>query len=693
MTASRPDSALIPGIQALRALAVSLVVIYHLWPNRLTGGYVGVDVFFVISGYLITAHMIREINERGRLSVVRFYERRIRRLLPASLFVLVVTIVATVVLLPRLRWESIFGEIIAASLYVENWVLGAKAVDYLAGGDPSPVQHFWSLSVEEQFYIAVPAGISLTVILVSRSLRHRDAWTGDRRRALTRWSTATVYAVVASASLAWSIVASQDEGTGYFSTSTRAWEFAAGGLLATASLPVLTTIVRSVLSLAGVALIGVAAVVLDGNSEFPGYLAALPVVGTCLILVATYRAGSPPMAANAPFRAIVFVGGISYSLYLWHWPLIVFARPLLGRELQTIDKVVIASLAVSLAIVTLRYVENPVRFAARTGLSRRRLIIRMALASATVVALGTGGLVWTSVSTDQTASAIASLATTQPACLGAAAMRAWNRCERPFAVTETVDPAFARSDVGVGVAVGRCELGVGAKLQEPCVFGGRSDPTGTVALLGDSHAGQLIETIDVAFRDRGLRLVTYVKASCPGMLPLAGTANDDCFAWGEAAVNAIASSTEIETVLIANATAKYRGETEFQLSEDLILATVHRLSAAGKRVVLVRDPPASDRGASGTGGTDFPTCVSEANGSYDPCAIARSQVVTIDAMVRVATNAKLPLIDLSESFCGQSRCHAVIGGLLVYADGGHITASYARTLAPAFGAAFDAAVR
>ena len=208
-----------PEIQALRAVAVALVIVYHLWPEAVPGGYVGVDVFFVISGFLITAHLTRPLLEGGRVSLVSFYARRIRRLLPASLLVLLAVAVATFVLMPQALWPAIGTQTIASAFSAQNWVLAAESVDYLAvAADASPLQHFWSLSAEEQFYLVWPLALIGAAVLAAR-LGGRPGPGGARGR---RAGIAAAIALVAAASLVCSVVATAaDPAWAYFITPTR----------------------------------------------------------------------------------------------------------------------------------------------------------------------------------------------------------------------------------------------------------------------------------------------------------------------------------------------------------------------------------------------------------------------------------------------------------------------------------------
>lgn len=312
-------------IQALRALAIAVVVLNHLWPTRLTGGYVGVDVFFVISGYLITAHLLGELARTGSIRLGRFYARRIRRLLPAALFVLAVSAVLVAIFLPYPRWLRNAAEIAASAAYVENWALAALSVDYSAANAAASVaQHYWSLSVEEQFYILWPLLI-LAAALGARAFL----------RSVNAGRTLVIFvSLVAGASLAASVLfTAAAPSAAYFATFTRAWEFGVGALIALAPATWrLRRRIANVLAIAGFIAILWSAFVYDDSTAFPGSAALIPVLGTAAIIAAGTRNDDLWHSAITARRPIQWLGNVSYSLYLWHWPLIVLAPFALRTE-------------------------------------------------------------------------------------------------------------------------------------------------------------------------------------------------------------------------------------------------------------------------------------------------------------------------------------------------------------------------
>jgi peptidoglycan/LPS O-acetylase OafA/YrhL len=292
-------------VQGLRAVAVMLVLLYHAGVPWAPGGYIGVDVFFVISGFLITGLIVREVNSTGRMRLARFYARRARRLLPATALVLVFVALMTIVVLPATRWQSIAGDLAAASLYVVNWTMAARSVDYLQqGAAASPVQHFWSLAVEEQFYVVWPVLIVILLVMLRRF--------GRKVRAAGLLSGILLITVP---SFVWSVLmTASDPARAYFVTTTRLWELGIGAVIAVgaAALVRIPDRVRAVIGWAGLAVIVYAAGWFTDATPFPGWAALAPTLGSAAILVA----GLGKSNGLAPLRWPIMqdIGALSYSL-------------------------------------------------------------------------------------------------------------------------------------------------------------------------------------------------------------------------------------------------------------------------------------------------------------------------------------------------------------------------------------------
>src|SRR3954469_8693972 len=315
----RAERRLRPDVQALRALAVTGVVAYHVWPWAMRGGFVGVDVFFVISGFLITRHLADELDRTGRVRLGRFWARRIRRILPAAFVVLVACLVLVIAVLPAMAWQENLQEIRASALYVENWLLAGNAVDYLgAENSPSLVQHYWSLSMEEQFYLCWPLLLLLATPLTAAMRLRRP-----------RFALICLLATTGVASFVVCVLWTRaDQPVAFFATPARAWEFAAGGLvgvLTATSVRGSVPVARSVLAWAGWVVVVSSLFMISASSAFPGAVALVPVAGAALILAAgeAGAAWAPDRAVS--WRPLQWLGDHSYAVYLWHWPLLVAA--------------------------------------------------------------------------------------------------------------------------------------------------------------------------------------------------------------------------------------------------------------------------------------------------------------------------------------------------------------------------------
>ncbi|HZE39724.1 MAG TPA: acyltransferase, partial [Stackebrandtia sp.] len=342
-----------PDIEGLRAVAVGAVVLGHAGAPFFHGGYVGVDVFFVISGFLITSLLLRERLGTGRISIKGFYARRVTRLLPASALVVAATLVASWLWLPATRFASIVGDALASAFYLVNDRLAVSGTDYLnADAAPSPLQHFWSLAVEEQFYFVWP----VLLIVLTVAWRHR---TSIRRKPI-----AAVLAVLVVVSLAISVVqTSASAPWAYFGTQTRVWELALGALVAVAAnrLSAIRSGPAAALTWCGLAAVAVSVLWFDDATAYPGYAAALPVVGAAAVIAggcARPRGGAGLLLDTGPFQ---FLGKISYGYYLWHWPVLMIGPAALGVAASLKVNLALVAGALVLALLSYHLIENPVR--------------------------------------------------------------------------------------------------------------------------------------------------------------------------------------------------------------------------------------------------------------------------------------------------------------------------------------------
>ena len=610
-----------PDLQGLRAVAVALVVGYHLWPGVVAHGYLGVDVFFVLSGFLINSHLRDERLRTGAIALRQFWARRVRRLLPAASVVLVASFLLMLLLVPQSLWQRTVTEIGASALYAQNWVLAAQSVDYLAAENaPTLVQHFWSLSVEEQFYLVWP----LLFLLFAKRVR-------------------VVIAVVLVASLAWWLL-----GASYFDTAGRAWEFAAGALLALVPLKA-----PRALSYVGIALI-----------VFSPF-APLAVLGTLLVIAA----GSNRVLA---LRPLTFVGDISYGVYLWHWPLIIAAPYVFGPSPEALVLIGIVALSLILAWMMKHLIEDRVRFAPTLLRPRRSFALAAVLVGVLVATAGaTSGLLGAS-----TAAAARQSITdfeTKP-CYGAAALV--EDCAAPFAVPPGLASAFAPIDKG-SLAM-PCSAPDAEVVR--CEFGELDNPTRTIALVGNSHAGALVAGFEEYALDVGWKIVLMRKTGCVGASTSVWT-EADCATWSQKVLSQVAGD-EFDAVVFAtnNNASKYLGPRD--APHDGLLANITEnlaTLAALKPVLALGDVPATPVPA--------PACVDQFHLQYDPCATPRADGMEHDNLVAQAARAVpgVTSVSLLPYLCDASQCHVMIGGVVVYIDEHHLSASFSRSLGPYLG--------
>jgi peptidoglycan/LPS O-acetylase OafA/YrhL len=680
-------------IQALRAVAVLLVVVYHLWPSRLSGGFVGVDVFFVISGFLITGHLVKEIDKTGTISITSFWARRIRRLLPASFVVLLAALAATLLVLPRSVWNQTLVEVGASAVYAVNWVLAFNATDYLgAENAPSIVQHFWSLSVEEQFYILWPLLIIGALGLARLVLRSREMSAKFRRRLVV----ITLGVVVVVSFVVSILETARDQPFAYFATPTRAWEFGLGGLIAVmpgvaSRIGTAPAAARVALSWLGLGAIVAAAVLFDGDTAFPGYLALLPVIGTvAVILAGPVRAPVSPMVVGG-LRPVQVLGDLSYSIYLWHWPLIVLYPYVTDHRPGLAGGAAIVVLSVGLAWLTKRFIEDPVRGGTFWTAGRVRSYVFAAGGALTICAMVAVPLAVLATQRQAYLDRVdAALAGSEP-CFGAAALAAGAECADPFTVPPGLDVAAAASNGGTITDENCFTKSTEGSVLKTCTFGSTDPDADGIALVGNSHARALASGLDEYATSMDWRFTTFMRQSCLGVVTdaTAGDPNQDCLDWTEETISTIVADQSIDTVLFqsyAFATPLEFTEGDVARFETNVLATWGRLTDAGKSIAVVSDVP-------GTRPTDAPTCILDSGTTIDPCALPRNPTTTGNTLYALADKTPgIHTIDLDRYFCTGQTCHAVVGGVVVYFDSHHLTAAYARTLAPYFGAQLSEAV-
>ncbi|MDQ1512308.1 MAG: hypothetical protein QOC59_150 [Microbacteriaceae bacterium] len=676
-----------PDVQALRAVAVAGVVLYHLWPDRLVGGFVGVDVFYVISGYLITQHLIREVTATGRISLTRFWARRIRRLLPAAFTVLAVSAVLLLVLMPPVTWSENLQEIAASALYAENWLLGFHAVDYLAASDSaSIVQHYWSLSVEEQFYIVWPL-LLLGAVLVGKRTKRISGTTA----AVIALAGVTLISLVISV-----VLTARSPAFAFFATPTRAWEFGLGGLVALTGLPrwlERRRALHTVAGWAGFALIAASMLLISKNLPFPGAIALLPTVGTALVLRSSPGEGRWSPLRAARLRPVQWIGDYSYSIYLWHWPLIIAAPWVLKSPVPDAGKLVLLAATLALSALSKRYIEDPIR-TRRSWSLRRWPNYAFVGAAMTVTVLFTAVSLFSLQGSERAvASAYERSASTDSACFGSAALLNAGACTDPFRRPSADQIAFAASDLGPSR---HCQTGPSVATLTLCEFGVTRNPSRTIVVVGNSHALRLVPALEAYGTPRGWKIVLAAKTDCQGLSSTpVGTqsAANTCPVWTASVQKWILAHSPDEVVFASHVGAQVylagpnADAAAVQAARRNVLDAWSTYARAGIPVLVTGDVP-------GTRPLSAPECIARSAAADDPCALPRSAVVRPNLMTDLAQAQPrlVRYLPLTPLFCDAQLCHSVVGGVVVYSDSHHVTDTYSRTMGPYLGSAVDEAM-
>ena len=684
-----------PDIEGLRAIAVLLVLAYHARIPGLTGGYIGVDVFYVVSGFLITGLIVRELQSTGRVDLVAFYARRARRLLPAALVVIALTVIASAIVLPPLRVPDVAADGAAAALYVSNIRFAAQATDYLqAELAPSPLLHFWSLGVEEQFYLFWPA---LLFLVAGRGV-------SVRRIGL-------VVALVAVLSFALGVVwTATDAPLAFFLLPARAWELAVGASLALAisRLARLPARAATTAVAAGLALIVVGGIVFDTATPFPGTAALLPVAGAALVIAGGLRQPLNPLSRLVAIPPMRWIGGISYSLYLWHWPLLVLpAAAVAGAgtgELPWPAKLGLLGLTFVLAEVSRRWIEDPIRHGRVSMLKPSRSLAAAGLSSVIVAvgALGTGVIFGVGGATAApTGDVTVNLATPLPTSMPSegppspSSATASPTLEPTLAPTppgpvpaDLVPPlAAVRDDIPV-IYADTCHAEWKQTSFPQCVYGKGNGPT-TVFLIGDSHAAHWFPTLERLADEEDWRLVSLTKSACPvADLPVYNAALQreyaECDEWRAAVLDRIGREKPDMVVISDSRTGQLwvdGSAVPYTDREDLwaigLDRSIREIEKLTEHVVVIGDTPRP--------ATDTPVCVSDHLDDALACATPLKEAVAPEWMANektVSDQSGATFIDPTMWVCPTVPCPAVIDKVLVYRDTHHMTAAFAKALAP-----------
>src|SRR5690625_235329 len=667
-----------PDIEGLRAVAIGLVLIFHAGVRFVPGGFVGVDVFFVISGFLITGLLVREIQRDGRISLARFYARRAKRLLPAAGLVLVVTSILTWLTVSVVEWRTFGRDIIGSALYVVNWVLAGRSVDYLAEDvGVSPVQHFWSLAVEEQFYIVWPL---LLVVLAWWLRRHA--------KARTRVVMGIGIFVLIVPSFIWSLYLTEaNPERAFFVTTTRLWEMGIGSFVAI-GVPLWQKFAPRFSTVFG--WLGLGAVVLSGfviNSEtaLPGQAVLSPTLGAGAVIIAGFTTTKYGPGILMSWKPAVWVGGLSYSLYLWHWPLLVAATAYWG-ELGAKRGLLVTALAFIPAYIGHKLVENPFRFAPPIAKSNRLSLSLGANFSLVGVIAGLGLI----VAVPSSGGGNVAQGAQQREALGAAVFDQQDGenydAEAALADTEWFVPAPTEATDDVPAAYDNgCHQNQQDAEPIRCDWGDEGAAT-QVVVVGDSKIEQWESALDAIAEKHGWHVISYTKSACAfssAMQVAKGEPYESCAEWNKRVFDeilqidpaAVLTSSRVGEALADPSDVE--SKTSGALVEGLVDVRT-RLKAENIPLITIMDNP-SPKG-------NVYECVAENEDNLAACTFdieggreRSGYEVLTEATSRIEDAV---LIDLTDRICSDGSCPPVIGNVLVYRQASHLTDTYVETLEP-----------
>ncbi|UMB69031.1 acyltransferase family protein [Mycobacterium paraterrae] len=679
-------------IEGLRGVTLLAILLFHVDMPGVGGGFVGPDIFFIISGFVITGQLWKEVKGSGAIRLRKFYAGRARRLLPVSALVGVATVIASAIWLPPLENQNVFVDGIACALYVGNYRFALQGVDYFAADrPPSPFQHYWTLGVEEQFYLLWPVILAVTTWLVVRARARRR---GGAHTGFPKLPYLVVIVVIAGGSFAVSLVESYwTPPMAYFSLQTRAWDLAIGALIAFTATQWgrLPAFAATMTSWAGFALIVLSCNQLRTTMPYPGMAALLPMLGTVLVIGAGCSGslrGCGRILSWAPMRAI---GRLSYSWYLWHWPVLVIAPALLGHPLGLFGKLVAVLFSGGLAMLTLRFVENPLRYAARlrrspaasiaVGAAATALAACVAVAAMVVIPAPIGRSMATQTLNGELAPPLEGGSIEQ---YNAAVRRAYAQVQAAVAasadledVPSNLDPALADAAAEKDRMLYDGCLNDAKEVEHPeCAMADITSAT-TVALLGDSNAAMWTPGFQRVASDRGWRLEMLTKGRCPVLdLPVIahGRRYVECDQWRARIIERL--QTEHPKLIVYTVRRGYREPTDAAWT-DSITRFMRQLRGTGARVLVlgpIPDPHLSP-----------PDCLAQHLDNATACSPLRSAAVndSLIAAEKAAVEAGGgQYADVTDLFCTAERCPVIVGNTLVHFNESHLTLEYAGLMAP-----------
>lgn len=638
-----------PEIEGIRVVASLLVAVYHIWLGRVSGG---VDVFFIVSGFLITTSLLSRMEKVGRIHLVENYLGLIKRLIPLAFTVLLFTTILSIFIMPQVQWSQITSEVMASAFYYENWQLAFNSVDYLAqDNEASPLQHFWALSIQGQFYLTWPFVILFAFLLARKLLKLPP-----------RKTLLGLLIFLFVISISYSVYKTNvNQPWAYFDTFARVWEFSLGGIVAIL-IPYLKlkSIISSLLGWLGLLIICLTGILLPVSTVFPGYAALLPTIGVILVILSgenRSRFGVEKLLGSKP---LLWMGGLSYGFYLWHWPLLIFYLTYFKtEEVSLIGGLGILVLTFVLSLITTKGLEAPVR---KLNVNQSKWKITAA-ALTFILPVIIANIWWGTQLPEKDAQG--QVVYSKEKYPGARVI--YEGVVPPTDVEPIPTMLEIKDDLPYFYSEEGCVTRQGDRLPV-CSYGETENPKYTLALVGGSHSGHWFPALNEFAKELGIRLDVYNHDGCRFTDDdFGGVITEECLDWNELLINKLIEAPPDLVFTTANVN---KGDTipigylnQFRKLEGIT------------KILAVRDNPRMAE--------DIPLCLEREEDPMNctkPREDALSEIPPWENTEGIPSNVQF--VDLSDYFCDETTCHVIIGNVIVYRDAHHLTSAYVRTLAP-----------
>lgn len=637
-----------PEIEGLRAIAALLVAVYHIWMMRVSGG---VDVFFVVSGFLITTSLLSRYARDGYINFFNFIFGLLKRLLPNALLVLTVVLIASYFIMPEYRHAGIIKEIFASIFYFENWQLAISGTDYLnQGNEKSPVQHFWAMSIQGQFYVIWFLVISLAILIHKKfKIEFKKSFLGILLTLIVMSFIFSVYLTGVNQPLA------------YFDTRTRVWEFGLGGLLLLIIYRIkLPESLSTIMGWSGLVILLSTGLLLDVENSFPGYIALLPVMAAVFILVSGENTSKLGVERFLGSKLMVWLGGLSYGLYLWHWPLLSFYYVIFDTtDVNILHGILIILISLILSYLANRFLENPInQLIGKNNFTFKKFLPIILQLGVVIILLG----VWFIGS---------ELKSLQQENLAGNSGYPGALAEEILFSPEGTEPIpaleNAKEDRADAYADG-CQVSPGDSEVEICEYGNTDDYDYTIALVGGSKSTHWLPSLQEL--GDNYRILNVTKSGCRFSLDNSESIADDCYEWNTKVVDELAEYDPDAVVTLADV-----ARPAYEEVPEGFIEQFEKLNNYDIPILAIRDTPYFSK--------DVVECLSQENGIND-CSIEKSKTISPTPAWEKLSNPpeNVTYVDYTDYICTEDRCPPVVGNVVAYLDKSHMTATFNKTFAP-----------